>query len=142
MRITTFTDFGLRALFLLGKNSPELLSASTVAEHFGVSQHHMAKAMQALVRAGYAKGIRGAHGGVRLARDPSAIRIRQVVRSLDSQYYGDGCTRLQNGNLEYIFEEAQEGFFRELDRFTLSDFIAAAVSKGVPPSGPSAQRGP
>jgi Rrf2 family transcriptional regulator, nitric oxide-sensitive transcriptional repressor len=42
----------------------------------------MAKVLQVLTAAGYVEGIRGAQGGVRLARDRRAIRIADVVRTL------------------------------------------------------------
>ncbi len=81
MRVTNFADFGLRALVLLAERNPEILRASVIADHFGVSRHHMAKVLHALVTAGYAEGIRGAHGGVRLARNPKDIRIGDVIRA-------------------------------------------------------------
>ncbi|MBM3624571.1 MAG: Rrf2 family transcriptional regulator, partial [Alphaproteobacteria bacterium] len=73
MRLTTFTDFGLRALILLADRNPEVMSAAAIADHFGVSRHHMAKVLQELASSGYVEGIRGAQGGVRLARNPRDI---------------------------------------------------------------------
>lgn len=46
MRLTNFTDFGLRALILLASREGETLSASDIADHFQVSRHHMAKVLQ------------------------------------------------------------------------------------------------
>ena len=68
MKLTTFTDFGLRALILLADRKGEILSAAAIADHFHVSRHHMAKVLQELASTGYLEGIRGAQGGVRLAR--------------------------------------------------------------------------
>jgi Rrf2 family transcriptional regulator, nitric oxide-sensitive transcriptional repressor len=130
MRLTNFTDFGFRALFLLAERSPAIISAATIADHFGISRHHMAKILQALARAGYVDGIRGAQDGVRLARDPRDIRIGDVVRALDSQRllecFGaedSSCALLRHCRLKRMFVVAQQGFLRELDRFTLSDCL-------------------
>ncbi len=134
MRVTTFADFGLRALFHLASRSPEVLSAAVIADQLGVSRHHMAKVMQALAAAGYVESIRGAHGGVRLARDPRDIRIGDVVRALDPQLLlecfgakGSGCALLPRCHLKQMFAAAQKGFLRELDRFTLSDCLEETV---------------
>jgi hypothetical protein len=39
MRLTNFTDFGLRALILLADRQPEILSAAAIADYFKVSRH-------------------------------------------------------------------------------------------------------
>ncbi len=135
MRLTNFTDFGLRALILLADRNPEILSAATIADHFKVSRHHMAKVLQELAAAGYVEGIRGAQGGVRLARDPRDIRIGDVIRTLDDQPLvecfsaeGSDCALLPRCRLKGMLARAQQGFLRELDRFTLSDCLEKTAS--------------
>ncbi len=130
MRLTTFTDFGLRALILLADRSPQITSAAAIADHFRVSSHHMAKVLQALAAAGYVEGIRGAQGGMRLARDPRDIRIGEVVRLLDDQplveCFGEqvsDCALLPRCRLKGMLARAEQGFLRELNRFTLSDCL-------------------
>jgi Rrf2 family nitric oxide-sensitive transcriptional repressor len=138
MRLTTFTDFGLRALILLADRSPEIMSAAAIADHFGVSRHHMAKVLQELTAAGYVESIRGAQGGVRLARDPRDIRIGDVIRTLDDQplvecfsTQGSNCALLPRCRLKGMLARAEQGFLRELDRFTLHDCLEK--SSAFPP---------
>jgi Rrf2 family nitric oxide-sensitive transcriptional repressor len=131
MKLTQFTDFGLRALFLLGDHKGEVMSAAVIADHFNVSRHHMAKVLQQLASAGYVEGIRGAQGGVRLAKDPRDIRIGEVVRSLDNDQalvdcFREGwndCALLPRCRLKGMLTRAKQGFLRELDRFTISDCL-------------------
>jgi Rrf2 family nitric oxide-sensitive transcriptional repressor len=131
MKLTSFTDFGLRALILLADRNGEILSAAAIADHFHVSRHHMAKVLQELASAGYLEGIRGAQGGVRLARDPRDIRIGDVVRSLGKEQalvdcFREGwndCAFLPRCRLKGMLARAQQGFLRELDRFTISDCL-------------------
>ncbi|WP_457795963.1 Rrf2 family transcriptional regulator [Methylocystis sp. S23] len=130
MRLTNFTDFGLRALILLADREGETLSAAEIADHFRLSRHHMAKVLQELTAAGYLVGIRGAQGGVRLARDPRDIRIGDIVRTLDNQALvecfgaeGSDCALLPRCRLKGMLGRAQQGFLRELDRYTLSDCL-------------------
>ena len=136
MRLTNFTDYGLRALILLADRNPEVLSSTVIADHFDVSRHHMAKVLQELAAAGYVEGIRGAQGGVRLTRDPRDIRIGDVVRSLDKEQALVECFRPDGGNcallprcrLKGMLARAQQGFLRELDRFTLSDCLEKSTA--------------
>ena len=131
MKLTNFTDYGLRALILLADRRGEVLSASAIADHFNVSRHHMAKVLQELSGAGYVEGIRGAQGGVRLAKDPRDIRVSDVVRSLDKDQalvdcFREGwndCALLPRCRLKGMLARAKQGFLRELDRFTISDCL-------------------
>jgi Rrf2 family transcriptional regulator, nitric oxide-sensitive transcriptional repressor len=131
MKLTTFTDFGLRALILLADRHEEVLSAAAIADHFNVSRHHMAKVLQELSAAGYVQGIQGAQGAVRLIRDPRDIRIGDVVRSLDKDQalvdcFRDGwtdCAFLPRCRLKAMLARARVGLLRELDRFTISDCL-------------------
>lgn len=130
MRLTSFTDFGLRALILLADRHPDVLSATAIAAHFRVSRHHMAKVLQELTAAGFLCGLRGAQGGVRLARDPREIRIGDVVRALDDQPLvecfsasGSDCALLPRCRLKGMLGRAEQSFLRELDRYTLSDCL-------------------
>jgi Rrf2 family transcriptional regulator, nitric oxide-sensitive transcriptional repressor len=139
MRMTAFTDFGLRALILLADRPEAILSAAAIADHFHVSRHHMAKVLQELASAGYVESIRGPQGGVRLARDPRDIRIGDVVRSLDKDqplvdcFRTDGgdCVLLPRCRLKAMLARAKQGFLRELDRFTLSDCLEKSPAPGA-----------
>jgi len=139
MRLTNFTDYGLRALILLADRNPEVLSSAAIADHFDVSRHHMAKVLQEMAAAGFVEGIRGAQGGMRLARDPRDIRIGDVVRSLDKDQALVECFRADGGNcallprcrLKGMLSRAQQGFLRELDRFTLSDCLEKSTAAPV-----------
>jgi len=138
MKLTNFTDFGLRALILLASRKGEVLSAAAIADHFNVSRHHMAKVLQEL--SGYVEGIRGAQGGVRLAKDPRDIRIGDVVRGLDKDQalvdcFRDGwtdCALLPRCRLKGMLARGKQGFLRELDRFTISDCLEKNGSVPVP----------
>jgi Rrf2 family nitric oxide-sensitive transcriptional repressor len=131
VRLTNFTDYGLRALIFLGDRNPSVFSATAIADHFRISRHHMAKVLKELVAAGYVEGIRGAQGGVRLARDPREIRIGDVVRRLDKEQPLVECFRTDGGDcalsprcrLKGMLGRAKQEFMCELDRYTLSDCL-------------------
>lgn len=129
MRLTQFTDFGIRALVLLADREGEVLSASHIAESLGVSVHHMAKVLQALGAAGLVRSLRGKQGGVVLALAPEAIRIGAVVRVLEEGQSlveccrpdGGGCVLTPDCRLRGMLLGAERAFLAELDRFTLAD---------------------
>ncbi len=66
MQLTSFTDYGLRALIYMA-SLPEgrMTSISEVTDVYGVSRNHMVKIINQLSRAGYVTAVRGKNGGIR-----------------------------------------------------------------------------
>ena len=61
MRLTSFTDYGLRMLMRMASAPGTAFSTAEIAEEFGLSRHHLAKIMQRLSRGGlieYAQCLR------------------------------------------------------------------------------------
>lgn len=84
MQLTSFTDYGLRALIYMA-SLPEgrMTSISEVTEVYGVSRNHMVKIINQLSRMGYVTAVRGKNGGIRLGKPAGQIRVGDVVRDLE-----------------------------------------------------------
>ncbi|MFC6775996.1 RrF2 family transcriptional regulator [Methylobacterium gregans] len=128
--MSLYTDFSLRLLLYLGAVKADgWATTPDIARTFGISAHHLHKAVQGLVRAGFVVAKQGRTGGVRLAREPAAIRLGAVVAELE----GTGCL-IDCGRgpcplaahclIKHALDAAERGFIRELDRFTLADVLA------------------
>jgi len=128
MQLDKFTDYALRVLVILAVREPERLSASSIAQTFGLSEHHLAKVASQLVRDGFVTSERGRSGGLQLAMEAADINIGAVVRALKTdspvvECFGSNhsCRILPACGLRTPFLEAQEAFFAALDRYTLAD---------------------
>ena len=97
MQLTSFTDYGLRALIYMA-SLPEgrMTSISEVTDVYGVSRNHMVKIINQLSRAGYVTAVRGKNGGIRLGKPASAIRIGDVVRELEPLSLVNCSSELRN----------------------------------------------
>ncbi len=84
MRLTSFTDFGLRILMRLAGQPDRTFTVEGVAAEWGLSRDHLTKVVSELARAGFVRTQRGAAGGFRLAMSADDIRIGAVVRRLES----------------------------------------------------------
>ena len=135
MRLTAFTDFGLRAMMRLAGEPDRSFSTGEMAAEFGISRHHLTKVVGDLANAGFVSTQRGAGGGFRLARPPRSIRIGEIVRALEERHALVECFRHDGGNcvltprcrLRGPLASAREAFLRELDRTTLAE---CAYDKG------------
>ena len=129
MRLTMFTDFGLRALMRLAGSSERSFTTDEIATEFAISRHHLTKVVRELGAAGFIVTQRGAGGGFRLARPAEQITLGEIVRTLESREALVECFRADGGNcvltprcrLNSRLAAAREAFLRELDATTLAD---------------------
>ncbi len=132
MRLLASTDFALRVLMRLSAAPDTHVSTDTLARDLVVSRHHLHKIVQYLTEAGLVRTIRGAHGGVMLARPASEIKVGEVIRSHEHDqalvecFRADGgaCTLLPRCRLRGMLDAAKNAFYRHLDTFTLADCLA------------------
>jgi Rrf2 family nitric oxide-sensitive transcriptional repressor len=129
MRLTAYTDFGLRALMRLAGEPERSFTTDEIASEFAISRHHLIKVVRGLAEAGYVTTQRGAAGGFRLARKPQAITLGQVVRDLEQEQPivecfredGGACVLTPRCRLKKRLAAAQQAFLDELDTTTLAD---------------------
>ncbi len=128
MRLTSFTDYGLRALMRLASDPERGFSTAELADEFGLSRHHLTKILQRLSQAGIVTTRRGGGGGAMLARPAEDIRLGSVVRILEQGqslvecFASDGgrCTITGCCKLIKRLRLAETAFLAELDRSTLA----------------------
>lgn len=129
MRLTYFTDYGLRMLMRMASAPGQAFSTAELAEEFGLSRNHLSKIMQRLAGAGLVATRRGGGGGAVLARPPAEIRLGAVVRLLEEGQPLVECLRPDGGacsldgrcRLKGRLRSAEAAFLADLDRSTLAD---------------------
>ena len=129
MRLTQFTDFGLRALMRLAGEPDRSFTTDEMAAEFDISRNHLTKVVRQLAAARYVVTQRGATGGFRLAQPAKKITLGAVVRALESRQALVECFRADGGacvltplcRLKGRLASAREAFLRELDATTLAE---------------------
>jgi Rrf2 family nitric oxide-sensitive transcriptional repressor len=145
MRLLTSTDFALRVLMWLAATPDAHVSTDTLARELVISRNHLHKIVQYLTEAGLVRTIRGARGGVMLARPASEIKVGEVVRNHEQDqalvecFRADGgaCTLLPRCRLRGMLDAAKNVFYRYLDQYTLAQCIAGP---GLAFDGPKSQK--
>ncbi|MFC2967930.1 RrF2 family transcriptional regulator [Acidimangrovimonas pyrenivorans] len=141
MRLTSFTDYGLRMLMRMASAPDRPFSTAEFAEEFGLSRNHLTKIIQRLAREAILSTRRGSGGGAVLARAPEDIRLGEIVRLLEDGHAlveclgpgGGSCTVDGQCRLKARLRQAETAFLAELDRSTLADIaLPAAANFRVP----------
>ncbi|MFK3852418.1 RrF2 family transcriptional regulator [Agrobacterium pusense] len=126
MRLTKYTDYGIRVLIHLGTSGGELGSIREIARTFEISQDHLKKVVQDLSAAGFIESVRGRNGGIRLARQPDEINLGSVLRHterLDELIVCAGCPASSACGLPPILAEASAAFAAVFDKYTVGDLV-------------------
>ena len=147
MRLTSFTDFGLRVLMRLAGDPERQSTIDEMARELAISRNHLAKVIRELAASGFVTTVRGSGGGFRLSCGPGDISIGGVVRRLELRQALVECFRLDGGactltprcRLKRRLAAAREAFLRELDRTSLAECSYPAGRRRLPvPAGEGA----
>ena len=128
MRLTSFTDYGLRVLMRMAGAPDRAFTVADLAAEFRVSRNHLAKVISALAAANLLHTRRGGGGGAMLARPPGDIRLGDVVAALEADQAlvecfarGNACTLTPRCRLKARLAHARAAFIADLNRSTLAD---------------------
>lgn len=130
MELSRTTQFALRTVLDLATHGPG--RTAEIARRRGIPPAAAAKVVQALVRGGIVRTARGAGGGVRLARAPAAVSLRDVVESVEGPIaiarclVWDDCPCVQPCPVRLALGRLQREVGAVLERTTLADLAADA----------------
>jgi Rrf2 family nitric oxide-sensitive transcriptional repressor len=97
-----------------------------VALGYGISQNHLMKVVNELVRTGYIESVRGRFGGIRLGRPAEDINIGAVVRHTEDGFElvpCGSCIIAPACGLTGVLREAVRAFLAVLDEYSLADLL-------------------
>jgi Rrf2 family protein len=122
------------ALYARGKP----VSSKTLAARHGLPPRRLENLLQALVRAGILKSVRGPSGGYELARERRRLCVGDILRvalraadeTEDDTRPARTGPRLLEAVLEPVIAEAEDAALARFDAITLDDLLARAVAHG------------
>ena len=131
MRLTRFTDFGLRVLLYVGRHNGRVCTMGEIAAHHQISLEHLRKVVHKMARLGYLKSSRGRGGGLLLGQEASAIRIGDAILALEEDLSIVDCEALDcklapGCSLKGALDRAARAFIASMNEVTLADLIGNA----------------
>ncbi len=116
---------------------PVPVTAKALAARHNLSPRHLETVLQALVRTGILKGLRGPKGGYELARERRRVSVGDIVRAAQSGADArdeEGGSETRSPLVEDVVAPAVaaagEVFLRELDGITVED-LCGRVDKAT-----------
>lgn len=92
MQITRQADYALRAVLYLARSDPQArVSTAEIAREERIPATFLAKIVSQLSAIGVLQAMRGARGGVRLARPANEITLLEIVEAIDGPITLNEC---------------------------------------------------
>src|SRR6202047_1910408 len=114
------------------------ISAKTLAARHGLPPRHLEPVLQALVRCGILKGIRGPRGGYELARDRRRVTANDILRAAGTVEDNDMAhagSELLNKVVLPALANAEQEFGVALARINIEDLARDAQTTNRPVAG-------
>ncbi|MBM6594096.1 RrF2 family transcriptional regulator [Microvirga pudoricolor] len=129
LAIAAVTDIAL-----YGRTMP--VSAKALAARHELPPRHLEPILQALVRQGILKGLRGPRGGYELARERRRITAGDIVRVVMTMEEDDGAapipqSRLVDRVIDPAIRKGSKAFLQELDAVSVDDLCHQANTVGA-----------
>ncbi len=132
MEMTKYTDYSLRVLIYLAITTDHLVTVDEIAEVYGISRHHVAKAVFHLSQMEVILTTRGRTGGMRLACNPKEINLGKIVRHTEPHMNLlecfdveiNTCPLVEACRLKDVLKQAKRAFLSVLDQYTLADMLS------------------
>ena len=137
LRLSRKSILALEAVVDIACNSrPEPVQSKEITRRQGVPHRYLEQVMQALVRSGVLKGVRGPRGGYRLARERRRITAGEIVRIVAELEIADepplnGSSPIGTSVVRPAIEAIHLDLLRQLDAITVEDLCRSAEEKGL-----------
>jgi Rrf2 family protein len=125
-------------VYLASRGAGETVLMGEVSRAIRVPDSYLRKVFQGLARAGLVLSQRGARGGFLLAREPSAISLRDIVEAVDGSlpFYTclktkRKCTAKEACPVSKAFDEGRRRMAEVLEATTL-DSLAGGIARRSP----------
>jgi Rrf2 family protein len=146
---STKGEYGVRLMVQLGiRHGQGPASLAEIALEEDLPRAYLEQLVMSLRDAGLVRSTRGAHGGYELTRDPSAIRMSEVLRALegpiapmvcatDDPEHSATCDRSARCTVNVLWVRIRDAIVGTLENMTLDDLVpqpyAAGSSAGARP---------
>lgn len=134
IKISTKFQYGLRAMVYLAHFQDKICPLRVISKKEGISFDYLEKIILKLEKTGLIKAKKGSQGGYFLGREPSKIKIGEIIRALEGntglvkciatgkerKYH---CPRERKCLTKNFWKKIQDSLNSALDSITLADLI-------------------
>jgi Rrf2 family protein len=91
IKLSEAASLGLHTMRVLASDGGKRLTTRSIATRLKVSEAHLSKVLQRLVRRGLVQSTRGPKGGFTIAGDPGRVTLMSVYEAVDGPLTTEAC---------------------------------------------------
>ncbi len=91
LKISEAASLAMHALGYLANREDHPVTVREIASRFEISEAHLSKVLQRLVKVGLLRSIRGPKGGFLLTRDPGVISLLEIYEAVEGTIEPSQC---------------------------------------------------
>jgi Rrf2 family protein len=143
MKLTKRGEYALRTLIRLGvarRLGTDVVSVSQLADSERIPAKFLENILAELKSEGYVEGVRGKHGGAKLACDMDKVKMGELVRLIDGKLAPIGCASETayerctcpdevHCGLRMIMIDVRNAIAGILDKYSLGDVVTVTMRK-------------
>jgi len=131
LKISTKSQYGLRAMVYLASFKNKISSVKEISEKEGISFNYLEKIMSKLEKAKLVRAQKGVQGGYFLVKPLKKITVGEILKTLEGKTYlvkclsGKDfyCPRKRICKTVNVWRKIQEVLNKTLDSITLADLV-------------------
>jgi len=131
MKISTKSQYGLRALIYLAKSDKKVCPLKEIAEKEAISFDYLEKIISKLQKEGIVMAKRGKNGGYLLASPAKKIKIKNIIDALEGEFVSIKCLsqksfkcpKQKNCLAKDFWQTLKKSIDDTLNKITLADLI-------------------
>ena len=131
MKISTKTQYGLRALIRIANSDKNVVSLKEISEKENIPFDYLEKIISKLQKEGIVKAKRGKNGGYFLPHPPKKIKIKKIIETLEGEWITVKCLSKENFNCpqekkclaKNFWQTLKKSIDKILNKITLDDLI-------------------
>ncbi len=136
LRISRETDYAIRVLLALARRSPgERVLTREVQEEMLIPKHIVGRVVSRLAKGGFVESLPGRGGGIRLARSPQQINLREVVTYFERAFVVSDCVEdpttcpfASHCPVRRRWSRLQRMILQELEKTTFADLATESLA--------------
>ena len=139
LRVSKLTDYATVVMTCLASSDgDEILSAQQLAERAHLEVPTVSKLLKQLANAGLVESRRGVNGGYRLARDPRAISVADIVSAMEGPIgmtecsaHAGTCNHESHCGVRVNWQRISHAIRVALEGVTLADMISVSSRRPI-----------
>lgn len=133
--LSTKSSYAARAVYELAKawdDGTKKMNLKEIVAKQDIPVDYMEKLLFKLKKAGMVKTVRGKHGGYMLSKEPSEIKVSDIVIMMENptkrlncmeKDSKDKCDMFEYCMIKYVWSDAYRAMLRALGKYTFQDLV-------------------